>query len=647
MVEPDVAVDVGRFIGVEDDVAARLGGGLDAYPLGAVLAHRLDPVGRHDGAVEEPLVPYRRADPDEVAFGDLEPGGLAPPGLAAPGGDRDRAARDVRRVKVRAKNLGKGAHLAVRARDDKTRSAGLVEEVAAPVAGKALKGRFEARAEEEPAAGRVGLDGARRFSLADRLGGPRLPPLPGVLAAPREEGLALGLAEELGVGPGLLGRKTVPPRHEVLEIRALAPDGLDPGGPELVDDETKARARLDGLELVEIPDREHLRARALGEVEHRAHLANGEHARLVEDENGPVVEHGPARSHLAKEPREAQGRDPAFGSEVDRGAPRHGACDDPVAAFAVQLRDRPQRDGLARARGPETNGKRGIGAREVMDRGALLLADGVAGCGELAEAPLDGFRGYRVAGPAQRAKGEVLDRVLLRGVVEGREKPGVGKPRPRVRGASRAVRIERDEVVVAKHPGEDRVEALGRDEPRTLARDVLDELREGEHRLVEGETRGELAATPDERAHRLVARPSGDVPQKLGEEPLAVDARSRLFPPGDVALLRIERVLPGPRRKGDLLRDGKIPARVDPELARELLDAPGALRPGPDELLGNGPDPDELALRAVALELDAEPLAKVPRERMAVHRAPPPAPTGRRGADDGPATARPRASSPG
>ena len=163
----------------------------------------------------------------------------------------------------------------------------------------------------------------------------------------REQLLALGVAHALDVRAPASGVVTEAPCDEVLEAGALAVDSLDARGVELVDDEAQTWPGLDGLELVEVADAQHLGAGAFGHIEHGSHLAHREHPGLVDHDHGGGVESDPALAYISEEARQAVGLDVALGAEVDRGAPRQGSRDDAVATFPVEVGHGTKRDGFA------------------------------------------------------------------------------------------------------------------------------------------------------------------------------------------------------------------------------------------------------------------------------------------------------------
>ena len=173
----------------------------------------------------------------------------------------------------------------------------------------------------------------------------------------------------------------------------------------------------------------------------------------------------------------------------------------------------------------------------MVDGGALLFADRVAGGDELAQARLDDVGRYRVTGLGHRAKGGFLDGVLLGRVIESGEESGVRESRPGVAGARRAVLIEGDDRVVAQDPGEDRFEALRRDETGGFAGDVLEKLWESEDGLVEGESSGQLAAALDELANFLLRWLGLGSRDQLLDELFGVDVCRGFLMPIDVALV--------------------------------------------------------------------------------------------------------------
>ena len=144
---------------------------------------------------------------------------------------------------------------------------------------------------------------------------------------------------------------------EVLEVRTLAPDGLDLRRAELVDEKTKPRTGFDWLELIEVSNAQDLRPGALGELEDGSHLPNRKHPCFVHEENRLVVEHGLAGADLAEESREAVGLDFAFGAEVDRGPPGQSARDDAIPGVAIEICDGSKGDCLSRAGRAEANGE--------------------------------------------------------------------------------------------------------------------------------------------------------------------------------------------------------------------------------------------------------------------------------------------------
>ena len=200
------------------------------------------------------------------------------------------------------------------------------------------------------------------------------------------------------MGACVFGLVAESPGDEVLEVGPLAVDGVDPRSVERVDDEAQPGPCLNGLELVEVADAQHLGAGALGHLEHGAHLAHREHAGLVDDDDGGAVEGDAATARVAKEPREGVGLDIAFGAEIDRRAPRDRGGDDAVAALAIEIRDGAKGRGFPRPGRAQAHRERGVSTCEMVDRTPLLFADREALPDEFVEPAIDRIGVDRVAG---------------------------------------------------------------------------------------------------------------------------------------------------------------------------------------------------------------------------------------------------------
>ena len=423
------------------------------------------------------------------------------------------------------------------------------------------------------------------------------------------------------MGAGGLGGETETPDCEVFEIGALAADGVDLGGADLVDDEAKAGAGLDGLELVEITDEEDLRTGAFDDVEDGSHLADGQRAGLVDDEDGVAVEDRLSRVNLREQAGETVGLRGAFVGEIDGGVPGECGRDDAVIALAVEVGDGTERDGLSGSGRAEAHGDGGVATGEVVDGVALLFADEVALSGELVEAVLNGLGRNGVTGGILGPGGRFANGALLGSVVEGRVEPGVREPGPGVGEASLAVFVKHDDRPISQNAGEHGAKTLGVDDAGGFAGDVFHQCGNVEHRFVDGQLSRKVAAAVERVADLRFGGWGGRCGKQRPDELLGVDVEGGFLSESGVALDGVGGVFAGAGGQGELLGEIGAVGDVDVELVGEALDALATGRPRLDEVFGDTGDPHEFVVVAVALHLQVEPFLEVPGKGVAVDGA--------------------------
>ena len=161
--------------------------------------------------------------------------------------------------------------------------------------------------------------------------------------------------------PRRLGCLALDMGQDILQVRLLAPYAVHPHAANRIADQPQPRPSLNGLLLLRVAREYDLRSMALGELENVMRLAGRQHPRFIDDNGGILV-------NLDSAPRgEAQQLVDAERPRIDvvtkrhRRAPGHGRGDNVLSLFTVEIGDRPQCRGLARACRPFNDGDPALG----------------------------------------------------------------------------------------------------------------------------------------------------------------------------------------------------------------------------------------------------------------------------------------------
>ena len=137
--------------------------------------------------------------------------------------------------------------------------------------------------------------------------------------------------------------------QDILQVRFLAPYAVHPHATNGVTDQPQPRPRFNGLLLLRVAREYDLRSMALGELENVMRLAGRQHPRFIDDNGGILVNLDAASRGKAQQFVDAERPRLDVVAERHRRAPGHGRGDDVVPVFTVEIGDRPQCRGLARA----------------------------------------------------------------------------------------------------------------------------------------------------------------------------------------------------------------------------------------------------------------------------------------------------------
>ena len=149
--------------------------------------------------------------------------------------------------------------------------------------------------------------------------------------------------------------------QDILDIRLLAPYAVHPDTANRIADQPQPRPRLNGLLLLGVAREYDLRSMALGELENVMRLAGRQHPRLVNDNGGILVNPDAAPRGKAQQLVDAERPRIDVVAKRHRRAPGHGRGDNVLSVFTVEIGDRPQCRGLARACRPFNDGDPALG----------------------------------------------------------------------------------------------------------------------------------------------------------------------------------------------------------------------------------------------------------------------------------------------
>ena len=623
VIQPDAAVIVDDLVDEEAHVLAVFRAPDDLDPL--VSGKRVDDaevLDLDDGAVEEALVPHRRANAQEVAPGDLERHGALVVRPRAAGMDDDALVIAGAGERALSHEMREHADLVVGARDHRRRAARVGLAPCLPVVDQVGERLLQVTPEVKLVTHGVGLDRRRGVAVAQRFRGGDLPGHERRLLRHRlelrDDARASLVAHEAGAKPRVLFRKAVDMHQDVLQIGPLPADLVDAHARRRLAHQAQARAGADGLVLPGVACGDDLAPVLARELEDVMRLARRQHAGLVDDDHRVLVEGESAARHEPQKLVDGIGRAGAVVAKADGRAPCDGRRDHRVAALPVEVGDRPQRRGLAGSRRPFDDGERAAGRPgAVTDRGNLFAAERIALGNEPVDLRLDHRCVEARAAVGRRFGSHAPDRffhadLLLRG-----EDPGVGKAGVGLDGMGR--HVEFDDFVIAQDAPHRDPRGFGSHDARRGVHGLFDDVGHTEDGLVFRQFLG----------HAL--EPFGGFPERLlveadvlagdaGDQGLAVfHEDARLEVPGDVT-----HVLAFARRLGlaghlvDRRGGGRIRVGDEAHVVGHRLDGAAPLRPFPHEILRHAGDARERAVAAVALHFDAQALLQVPGKRMAV-----------------------------
>ena len=269
---------------------------------------------------------------------------------------------------TQAQALGKRLALGVGSNERGAGLAGVLALITGPVVGEAFERCLFAPAEMYMAARMVSGYRFARFAIPEGLGGGDLPGLKvgfigHCLVFGHEAPAHRGRCHRGGEARGL-GRLAVRVDEYVLEVGKLAADLVDLDAVGAVAGEAKAGSGFDGLLLLGVAREDELGAVCLAEAQHVVDFPAREHAGLIDDEEGLVVEGEPPLAGVGEQFCDGEGLDAAVGAERVGGNPGGGGADGGVALLTVEVDEGTKRCGLARTGRP-------------LDEGDLCVGGGV------------------------------------------------------------------------------------------------------------------------------------------------------------------------------------------------------------------------------------------------------------------------------
>ena len=396
---------VADVVVVERDDPAAVGAPPDPYARHAGLGGRGRVLAEREnlqaGAVEEHLVEVGRAGADDVPDRELEGLGLRV-GLAAAARLDGEPGSVVAGEDAFAHEMREGPDLGPGVGDDGRGLAGLLGPEPVPVADQPVEGPVEGAVDVEPAAAVVGGDRPGRLAVAEALGRLDLPgPHPRLLRVRKgvervEDLLPLARGRDVGAHPGGFPVLAVDRDQDVLDVRLLAADGVDPDGAGDVADEAKPGPGLDRLLLLGVAREDHLGAGGSCHAQDIPGLERGKLAGLVDHDDGAGADRDPAVGDAGVELVDAPAGRVEIGAQLQGDAPRHRGGDNVVALRPVEVGDRPQRRRLpAPGRALDDGDLARLGGG--FHGGDLLVVDGIVGRLERAHPGGDGVPGDREA----------------------------------------------------------------------------------------------------------------------------------------------------------------------------------------------------------------------------------------------------------
>ena len=627
VIETHPAVPVDDLVVVERDDPPMIGAPPDPHPGRAAPDPRRAFLhiehGEH-GAVEELLLPVRRADPQTVARRDLQRLGfclwVAPPA---------RLYRDPGSVRIGQHALahqeGERPGLGVGLRDHRRRSVGILLPVLVPVVDQPGEGAVEVAPEMEPPARRMGRDAGRRVAVPERLRGRDLPRLD---AHPVHVGESLVRRHRLGTlrfrhrlcpAARLLPGLSVEPDQRVLGVGPLAAHRVHPHRAHDIAHQPEARTRRHRLLLLRVPRQNQLRATRAREVEDLLRMGRGQHPRLVDEDDRLSVHRRPAPGGHGEQLVDAERVRVEVAPELQRGAPRDRGGDHAVPPLPVEVGDGPQRRGLPAARRALDDGHPPPGGGGADGR-ALLVRQRMASGAELFQLPGHFGRGDGIAaGLLQRACG-VVDAAL--GVEVAGRGVGAGVDQRSRRVGRGFGPVEADDLLARQHAPERGFPLLAGQQPARRVGGPAHEVVVVEHSFHLRHPLGKLLQSAGNLGTLLPGDLSRLADGRADERVDLGDDAARVLAPDAVAFLGVEPVLLGrPRHPLHRRVERSVALKRYPEPRRRAVDLRVALRPFPDQFLRGLPDAGVLPLLSVHLHRDAEPRAQQPGELGPVHRA--------------------------
>ena len=371
--------------------------------------------------------------------------------------------------------------------------------------------------------------------------------------------------------------------QNVLHIRLLAPDTVHPHAARNIADQSQSRSCFHRLLLARVARKHHLRPVALRELKDMVSLAGRQHPRLVDNDQGGLADGDLTLGRQFQELVHAVGPRIAVVAQRHRRAPGHRRRHDIVAVLAIQVGDRPQRGGLARARRALDHRHPPSPRRGETDRRYLLLAQGIAPVQQGLYLDIDRRRGQAVAGVGGHVPGHVPHRLFQPEVVArridlcmGHAGPGLGR---------RLARLQPFDLGVAAQPLDRSSHRFPAHQARGRVGSSFHHVRAAEHSLLARQMLRQAVEPVGEFADRL-ARDLHLVPRNGGDQLLSLGKALGLAPPAPVADLGVVVVrLAGPGQLVHPRQTRGVAQRWNTELPRPRHDRLAPLRPVAQQIL--------------------------------------------------------------
>ena len=352
----------------------------------------------------------------------------------------------------------------------------------------------------------------------------------------RQDGVALLRPREAGPEPRLFRCLPVDMDQHVLKVRFLAPDSVHANAARDVADQPQPRSRLHGLLLARVAREHHLRPVALGELQDVMRLAGRQHPRLVHHDQGALSDFDLTLRRELQQLVHAVGPGVAVIAQRHRRAPGHGRRHDLVAVLPVEIGDRPQRSGLARARGPLDNRHTRAARGGEADCLRLFPAQRIALGQQGMNLFFHGLRRQAVAGVRRHGPGHVLHCLFEPEIVARRIDLGMGHAGPGF--GRRLARLQPLDLRVAAQPLDCRPHRLPAHQSGGCVRRRLHHVRAPEYGFLPRQMGGQIVQPICQITYRL-SRNIHLMAGHRGDQGLALDEGRGLFAPSPVSNLGV------------------------------------------------------------------------------------------------------------